>query len=310
MISVDNLVYEYPTKRALHGVSFHLEAATVTALVGPNGAGKTTLLRCLAALEHPFAGRVAIAGMTTVEMPRDVHRRLGYLSDFFGLYDDLSVQRCLTFAAMSHGIIDNLPTVVNRAAERLGLLDRLAENASSLSRGLRQRLAIAQAIIHEPSVLLLDEPASGLDPEARISLSRLLAELRTQGLTLVVSSHILAELEAYSTHMLMIRDGRITGHQTLSSYQPADQPMALRLLAPDPRLAEILTAEAGISSLEVREESAEFRLTGGDEQRARILQILIEQGLEVAQFGPVKQSMEDVYLADIDTESGGEGRCT
>ena len=181
MISVDNLVYEYPTKRALHGVSFHLEAATVTALVGPNGAGKTTLLRCLAALEHPFAGRVAIAGMTTVEMPRDVHRRLGYLSDFFGLYDDLSVQRCLTFAAMSHGIIDNLPTVVNRAAERLGLLDRLAENASSLSRGLRQRLAIAQAIIHEPSVLLLDEPASGLDPEARISLSRLLAELRTQG---------------------------------------------------------------------------------------------------------------------------------
>ena len=308
MIHVENLIFEYPTKRALHGVSLRIEPATVTALVGPNGAGKTTLLRCLAALEHPFSGRACIAGLNTVETPRDVHRQLGYLSDFFGLYEELSVTQCLTFAAMSHGIVRDLPAVVKRAAERLGLLDRLAEPASSLSRGLRQRLAIAQAIIHEPSVLLLDEPASGLDPEARISLSNLLTELRSQGLTLVVSSHILAELEAYSTHMLMIRDGRITGHRSLSDYQPDYRYLQCRLLEPDKRLAEILATEDMVSAPVINGNVARFQFSGNDEQQVKLLRSLIGQGLDVAQFSPLKQSMEEVYLADIHTENGGPGQ--
>jgi ABC-2 type transport system ATP-binding protein len=196
MIEVSGLVFEYPGQRALDGVSLSIQAGAITALVGPNGAGKTTLLRLIAALETPYDGQVTIDGLDTRDQPRAIHERLGYLPDFFGLYDALSVRRCLFYAARAHGIgAGEAGAAAEAAAARVGLSDRLGQAAGSLSRGLRQRLAIAQAIVHDPKVLLLDEPAAGLDPQARRDLSRLLLELRDGGMTLVVSSHILAELE-------------------------------------------------------------------------------------------------------------------
>src|ERR1700748_3286321 len=172
MIEVDNLVYEYPNARALKGVSLVVPDQTITALVGPNGAGKTTLLRCLAALEDPYSGKVIIDGMDTTHAPREIHARMGYLPDFYGLYDDLSVRRCLTYAARSHSIAQGATAeAVAKAAQRVGLSDRLESKAGELSRGLRQRLAIGQSIVHEPKVLLLDAPAAGLDPQARRELS-------------------------------------------------------------------------------------------------------------------------------------------
>jgi ABC-2 type transport system ATP-binding protein len=212
MIDVRDLVYEYPSKRALEGVSLAVPAQTIVALVGPNGAGKTTLLRCLAALEPPYSGMVRIDGLDTREYPREIHSRLGYLPDFYGLYDELSVCRCLTYAAWSHGIAAAaVEPAVAKAAERVGLSDRMETKAGELSRGLRQRLGIGQAIVHEPKVLLLDEPAAGLDPQARRDLSVLLLALRDAGMTLVVSSHILAELEDYCSEMIIIENGRVVG---------------------------------------------------------------------------------------------------
>src|SRR6185369_9813264 len=165
---VDGLCFDYPGVRALDGVGFELERGTVTALVGPNGAGKTTLLRCLAALETPLAGRIEVAGVDVLESPREAHRRLGYLSDFFGVYDALTVEQCLVHAAAAQGVEQAaVAAAVRRTAERLGLDDRLRTVAGTLSRGLRQRLAIGQALVHAPALLLLDEPAAGLDPEAR-----------------------------------------------------------------------------------------------------------------------------------------------
>ena len=185
MIEVRDLVYEYPTKRALEGVSLNVPAQTIVALVGPNGAGKTTLLRCLAALEPPYSGAVTIDGLDTREHPREIHARLGYLPDFYGLYDELTVRRCLTYAAWSHGLsAEAVDAAVTKAAARVGLSDRLESKAGELSRGLRQRLGIGQAIVHEPKVLLLDEPAAGLDPQARRDLSGLLTSLRDAGMTL------------------------------------------------------------------------------------------------------------------------------
>ena len=216
MIDVSDLAYEYPSRRALDGVSLRVAPQTITALVGPNGAGKTTLLRCLAALAPPYAGTVTIDGLDTTAAPREIHARLGYLPDFFGLYDALSVRRCLTYAGWSHGIAPALTaTAVETAARRVGLLDRLETPAGELSRGLRQRLAIGQAIVHEPKVLLLDEPAAGLDPQARRDLSTLLLALKDEGMTLVVSSHILSELEDYCSDMIIIEAGRIVGGKAI-----------------------------------------------------------------------------------------------
>src|SRR6218665_1964424 len=212
MIEIRDLVFEYPGHRALHGVSLTVERQTITALVGPNGAGKTTLLRCMAALETPYDGSVRLDGLDTREAPRAIHARLGYLPDFFGLYDALTVRRCLHHAARAHGIAaQDARMAVEAAAARVGLSDRMEQAAGALSRGLRQRLALAQAIVHRPAVLLLDEPAAGLDPQARRELSQLLLSLKKDGMTLVVSSHILAELEDYSDRMIIVDHRRLAG---------------------------------------------------------------------------------------------------
>jgi ABC-2 type transport system ATP-binding protein len=213
LISVKNLTFDYPGKRALQHVSFTIEAGSITALVGPNGAGKSTLMRCLAALDTPSSGSIHIASLDVLENPREAHALMGYLPDFFGLYEDLSVEQCLYY----HAMVQNIPkqeqkAAVERVAQRMQIQDLLFQEAKTLSRGESQRLAIAQAIIHHPSVLILDEPASGLDPEARYHLSQLLVLLAQEGITMLVSSHILSELEDYCTHMLVLREGRVVKH--------------------------------------------------------------------------------------------------
>ena len=217
IIEVTNLTFDYPGFRALEQISLRIEPGTVTALVGPNGAGKTTLLRCIAALDTPLSGTVRVVGHDVYESPRKVHQLMGYLSDSFGLYSDLTVAQGLEYAAGSQGLApEGVAQAVKLTAERMGLGDKLQKLARTLSRGQRQRLAIGQAIIHSPQVLLLDEPASGLDPEARGALASVFKALQAQGMTLLVSSHILAELDVYSTHMLALNHGRVLEHRALA----------------------------------------------------------------------------------------------
>lgn len=298
VVRVCDLVYDYPTARALFGVSFEIEPGSITALVGPNGAGKTTLMRCMAALETPYSGSVSVDGLDIEEHPRAIHKRLGFLQDFFGLYDDLTVRQCLDYHAAAHGV----PWVrrqgaVEQSAERLGLADRLDQKAGTLSRGLRQRLAIAQAIIHQPKLLLLDEPASGLDPEARQELSQLLVVLRDEGMTLVVSSHILAELQDYSTHIMIMQEGRVVEHESLrpAAAEPLTR-LIVTLATPDQRLSEILREMQDVSGILESEVSVEFDFVGDFEARSALLRQLVEAGLPVAEFRPVRRNMQEVYL--------------
>ncbi|NJD05295.1 MAG: ABC transporter ATP-binding protein, partial [Methylococcaceae bacterium] len=216
-IHVEHLVFEYPNVRALDDVCFAIPTGSITALVGPNGAGKTTLLRCIAALDQPLSGRIQVGDIDVLAEPRLCHRRIGYLSDSFGLYESLTVRQCLSYAAEANGLDHAVVSeAVERTAQRLNLRERLEQKAGELSRGLRQRVAIGQAIIHGPSLVLLDEPAAGLDPEARHHLSQLFRALQADGMTLLVSSHILAELAEYSTGMLVLKDGRIAGHESIA----------------------------------------------------------------------------------------------
>ena len=174
MINVEQLIFEYPNLRALDEVSFHIPQGSITALVGPNGAGKSTLLRCMAGLDQPMSGNIRINDIDVLEHPRECHRIIGYLSDFFGLYDRLTVRQCLHYVARAQGIAEaDCAAAIDKISSGLYINDRLDVLAGTLSRGLRQRVAIGQAIIHSPRVVLLDEPASGLDPEARHELAEL-----------------------------------------------------------------------------------------------------------------------------------------
>jgi len=300
MIQVENLTFDYPGHRALSDVSFAIQPRTITALVGPNGAGKTTLLRCLAALDRPGAGRVTLDSIDVHEAPRAAHERMAFLPDFFGVYDDLTVRQCLDYKARAHGVPnDRRAAAIGSAADRLGIADRLGDFAGTLSRGLKQRLAIAQAIIHAPQFALLDEPAAGLDPEARYSLAAVFRGLRADGMTLVVSSHILAELEDYSTDLLAIRDGVIVDHHALQEdARVGDQPvpLQLRLARTDQRLGAMLAAVAGVVDIVVDGAAASFAFAGGLEARHALLKRLVDEGLPVAEFAPLHATLQDSYL--------------
>jgi ABC-2 type transport system ATP-binding protein len=300
MIEIRDLVYEYPSVRALKGVSLHVAPQTIAALVGPNGAGKTTLLRCLAALEPPYSGSVTIDGLDTIMAPREIHARLGYLPDFYGLYDALSVRRVLNYAARSRGIAPALiAATVEKAAGRVGLIDRLEAKAGELSRGLRQRLAIAQAIVHEPRVLLLDEPAAGLDPQARRDLSALLLTLKDGGMTLVVSSHILADLEDYCSEMIIMEAGLIVGGQAIKVRDVERPRYMLEIATARSDLREFLSGRAGVDVIEADQHHALITHTKNAAARAKLIRDLVAAGFEVSSFGESTRALEDAYFKQV-----------
>jgi len=300
VIEIRNLIFEYPGVLALDDVSLKVEQGEITALVGPNGAGKTTLLRCVAALDMPLSGSVTINGVDALTHPRQIHQQIGYLADFYGLYGQLTVEQSLRYAAMAHSIDASvINDAVTRAAERLEIADRLPQKVATLSRGLTQRLAIAQAIVHEPRLLLLDEPASGLDPEARHALSVLFVNLQQQGMTLVVSSHILAELEEYSSSMVIIRDGKIIEHQQLKDRVGQAVLIRVKTSQPAPALPTLLKQSNNVELVESSENSVLFRFNGDDRALHEILAALVQQGVPVCHFGQDKINMHDAYLAKV-----------
>lgn len=300
MIEVRGLSYEYPGLRALADVSFDIARGTITALVGPNGAGKTTLLRCLAGMERPLSGSIRVNDIDVIEEPRRSHRHVGYLSDFFGLYDKLTVRQCLRYVGAANGLAaDALAATVADTAAELGIHERLDQRTGELSRGLRQRVAIAQAIIHGPTVVLLDEPASGLDPEARYALGELFLTLRRRGMTLLVSSHILAELEAYSTHMLILRGGQLVEHRALAQSLETTTHMEVRSLDGAASLGAALAREALVTELAVDGDTVRFTFKGDEQQRAALLHALLATGLRVSHFAAVAEDLQQSYINSI-----------
>lgn len=300
-IAVENLSFEYPGVRALSEVSFRIEPASVTALVGPNGAGKSTLLRCIAGLDRPLLDSIELAGVDVLEQPRRAHRRLGFLADFYGLYDALSVRRALSYMAAAHGVPErDIVGTVQRTAQRLEIDDLLERRCGELSRGQRQRVAIGQALVHAPPVLLLDEPAAGLDPEARHALARLFTRLRGEGMTLLVSSHILAELDEYSSHMLVLRGGRMIEHRALAggATEPVRR-LRLGLVSPVPDLAAVIADIHGVRVLENADRDALLELTGNDRAQADVLRLLVESGLPVTRFSEERENLHASYLRTV-----------
>lgn len=301
MIEVHDLIFEYPTMRALHGVSLTVPPGAIAALVGPNGAGKTTLLRCIAALEAPYAGRVSVDGLDVTARPREVHRRLGYLPDFFGLYDDLTVRQSLFYAARAHGIRPGAAgAAANTAAERVQLKQRWNSKAGELSRGLRQRLAIGQAIVHEPRVLLLDEPASGLDPKARRDLSALLRSLQSDGITQIVSSHILSELEDYSSEMIIIDEGRIVSQGAVSESEGGRVRIRIEVAGRKGEDAGAwLEKQPDVVLVSAAPEIVVISYPEDAGTRAALLAGLIEAGFAVTGFTAERRSLEDAYFEQV-----------
>jgi ABC-2 type transport system ATP-binding protein len=323
-VKVERLTFDYTSHRALDDISFELAPGSVTALVGPNGAGKTTLLRSIAALDEPRRGRIFVGGVDVWREPRHAHRMMGYLPDHFGLYQTLSARECLRYAAHSRGLTaSQAEQAMTWAAERVDLTHKLDALVGTLSRGQRQRLALAQAIIHRPLLLLLDEPASGLDPQARADLSGLMRGLAEQaGMTILVSSHILAELESYCTAMLVLDNGRLRTHQTLVDVQsgtgtatlvPRLRQLRIRLLEEEqtpgrtlPALQDWALQQPGQRAW-TQDDAIIIEGEFDDAAQSRMLRDLLAAHWPVLEFSASTRALQDVYMEAVGHPKTAQG---
>ena len=242
-VYVENLWASYGTFKAVRGISFTIPPGEVFGFIGPNGAGKSTTLRILSTLKAPAFGQAQIDGHCVVKDTMKVRRKIGYVPDSFGVYEDLTTQDYLEFFAAAYKLpLDQRTHTIGDALELVDLTDKRGSNVESLSRGMKQRLSIARVLLHDPAVLLLDEPASGLDPRARIEMRELLKSLREMGKTILISSHILHELAHLCTRIGIIDKGRMVVegslddiYKRLGVHQTVQIHICLLYTSPSPR---------------------------------------------------------------------------
>ena len=310
IVQVEGLVKRYNGTLAVAGVELAVEPGEIFGLVGPNGAGKTTLLRMLATLLEPSAGDAHVAGESIRRNPAAVRRVLGFMPDVFGVYDDMKVWEYLDFFGRCYG----LPAARRRRiiADLLELVDLGSKRdayVQALSRGMQQRLCLAHALVHDPQVLLLDEPASGLDPRARIELRELLRELRRLGKTIVISSHILPELEEICTSVAIMDRGGVLASGRISDIEQrlrVGAVLRVRVLADEPGIneaVEAFRAEPDVASAEVLEDGTiELGFRGDDEAAAQLLARAIARGSNISSFARAASDLEELFLQVTGTE--------
>jgi ABC-2 type transport system ATP-binding protein len=300
VIAVDNLTKVYGKRTALDHVSFVVPEGEIFGFVGPNGAGKTTTLRILAALLEPTAGSAFVDGADVTKEPQRVHSRLGYMPDFFGVYDQLSVAEYLDFYASCYRqprqkrkvVVDNLLELVDLADRRNQLVD-------TLSRGLKQRVCLARALVHDPTVLLLDEPASGLDPRARVEMREILKELQSMGKTIVISSHILPELTELCSMIGIIDRGRMRATGTVQEVirqLTSGRRLRIGVLGTKSDAIAVLSPLDTVRQVEVVNGAIEVGYDGDENTAADILQALTAAGIRVSEFSPLDGGLEDAFL--------------
>ncbi len=300
MIQFHNLHRAFGATRAVDGISFEVNEGQVFGYIGPNGAGKTTSMRILATLDIPDRGDAYIDGFSVIDDPDRVRRRLGFMPDYFGTYANVNVREYLDFFARSYGL---------RGRDRLSALDRtmqftqldeLAEKPiNGLSKGMKQRLCLGRTMIHDPAVLVLDEPAAGLDPRARIELRVMIRQLAEQGKTVLVSSHILTELGEMCDAVGIIERGRLLAVGTVEEIQkahPGQNAVRVRVLGDPEALLEWLEERIVVHQYRIDSELLLFVHDGDRESEADLLRDMIQAGFRIAAFGSERRSLEEVFM--------------
>lgn len=300
MVHVENLTKKFKGTLAVNNLCMEIPEGEIYGFVGANGAGKTTTMRIIAGLLAPTSGRVLIDGIDISKEPLKVKERIGYMPDFFGVYDDLKVSEYMAFYAGLQGIYGRkVNELTDSLLELVRLTDKKEAYVDSLSRGMKQRLCLARSLIHDPKFLILDEPASGLDPRARVEMKEILKELRSMGKTVLISSHILPELSELCTSIGIIDAGRLVASGPVADItEKLSQKGIIKIKVSD-KMEEAVKLlmempEAGeISSVS---NVLEVKVKGGEKVYARILRELVVNGIPVISFHPEESSLEAVFM--------------
>jgi len=300
MIVAEALEKRYGGKPALFPLDLVVAEGETFGLAGPNGAGKTTTLGLFATLLAPTSGRVTVAGFDTAKEPMAVRRELGYVPETTGVYPDMRVEEYLAFFAAVHGIRGRAARrAVGDVLELTDLESRRNDLAETLSRGLRQRLAVARVLLHDPSVILLDEPASGLDPRARIELRSLLKELRRMAKTVVISSHILSDLADVCVTLGVLDGGRLLFRGTAAELAAHARPWTVARFGVTeniPGACERLLADPRVLSVEEVDGLREARLVDGEMDVSFIADILARGGFQLTHLSEAAPDLEEAFL--------------
>ncbi len=302
MIQMRGLTRRFGDLVAVDNLSLDIGPGEIFGFIGPNGAGKSTTMKILACLLVPDDGEAKVCGYDVMEDGDKIRRILGYMPDFLGVYDDLTVDEYLQFFAAAfkiprakrRSIIDSVLELTDLTEKRRALVD-------SLSRGMQQRLGVARVLVHEPKVLLLDEPASGLDPRARIEMRSLLRELGRMGKCLMVSSHILSELAEMCSSIGIIERGKLLYAGSIEdaySKVRAGERIEIKLEAPgDPAAAaRVVVSEPRVASAVANDGLLVIELTPGEHGHHFLLDVLIKAGFRIAAFTPQQIKLEDAFL--------------
>jgi len=300
MLKIKNLVKNYGTFRAVDNLNLELKKGDIYGFVGPNGAGKTTTMRIIATLLEATSGTVMVDGINVAEHPVRVRGKIGYMPDFFGVYDNLKVDEYMDFYGSCYGLSRaERSKRTDELLELVDLRDKKGNYVDTLSRGMKQRLCLARSLIHNPELLILDEPASGMDPRARIEMKGILKTLKEMDKTILISSHILHELAELCTSIGIIERGklvysgelqdimrRITGKTILEITVLDNTDKAVNLLREQP-LVEHISGE---------DNTLEVSFSGNDQDMANLLKLLINQGIPVLTFAREAGSLEEVFM--------------
>ena len=313
IVRATGLVKRFDATVAVAGLDLEVEEGEIFGLVGPNGAGKTTTLRILATLLAPTSGDAEIAGISVRRNPNAVRRVLGFMPDVFGVYDDMKVWEYLDFFARCYGIPPaRRKQMIADLLDLVDLGDRRDSYVQGLSRGMQQRLCLAHTLVHDPQVLLLDEPASGLDPRARVELRELLRELRSLGKTIVISSHILPELEELCTSVAIVDRGQVLAQGRVADIERrlrVGAVLRVRVLGEQPvreAARAHFAAQPDVASATLLEDGTiEIGYRGDDAGTARLLASAIRADLAIVSFARAASDLEELFLQVTARDAAG-----
>jgi ABC-2 type transport system ATP-binding protein len=300
VVSVKNLWVRYGKLEAVRGISFNIPRGEVFGFIGPNGAGKSSTIRVLASLQTKYDGMALINGVNVRQNPDQVREMMGYMPDFFGVYDDLTAREYLHFFAAAYRIPRRRRNaIVDDVLQLTDLTHKIDAPVDSLSRGMKQRLALARVLLHDPDLLLLDEPASGLDPRARIEVRELLKALREMGKTILISSHILHELAQLCTRIGIIEAGKIVAEGSLDDIF---RQLALRrvihvqLAGSLDGLVDRIREIPGVDSVEQQTDRLAIRLREDETPIEDLHAEMVRQGARIRMFQPEAMDMETAFM--------------
>jgi ABC-2 type transport system ATP-binding protein len=310
IVSVRNLHRTFAQVQAVRGVSFEIYPGQVVGFIGANGAGKTTTMRMIATLDAPTLGSISVCGFDTVNFPGEVRRRIGWMPDAYGAYENMTVAEYLDFFGRSFGYRGE--ERLRRIAEVMEFTDLLPladRPMSALSKGMGQRLCLGRTLLNDPEVLILDEPAAGLDPKARVEFKRLVRLLAVDGKTVFISSHILSELAEMCDTLLFIDAGRIVHHGSAESLQhhSAHLVVEVQVVGEVEPLLSWVSLNPGIELMEARKHGARLSLDAAEpEIIARTLRKMITDGLPVVDFHREGRRLEEAFVDMLSRHAGAE----